>query len=156
MIEEGYKCAFTPTSKGFHEHAVDKRTCGNVFGIEGLETRMDCADGTCYATLGIDIDESSDTDQIKGVERKDDDNKINNAPDEGVIENSSGNLRASRVLVTAIDTIEASNEMKTERARRFELARCFPLDVTMKCSCSTNGIKNNPITRRCMDACKEI
>ena len=45
--------------------------------------------------MGTYIDESGDADQITAVDRKDDDNKINNAPDEGVIENGSENVRAA-------------------------------------------------------------
>ena len=89
MIEEGFKCALNTTSKGLNENEGDKSTYGNVFGSEGLENIMNGVDKTYCTTFGIDIDESCDADQITGVERKDDDKKINGDPDEGFIENSS-------------------------------------------------------------------
>ena len=70
MTEEGIKCAFTPTSKGLNKHTVDKSTCGNIFGGERLETNANGVDGTCYATLGIDIDQNGETYMITGVEKK--------------------------------------------------------------------------------------
>ena len=72
MTEENFKCTFTPTNKGLHAHVVDKSVCGNVFYIEGLENSVNGVDGTCYSTLGTNVDKSGDADLVTGVwkERK--------------------------------------------------------------------------------------
>ena len=38
--------------------------------------------------------------------------------------------------------------MKADRTRRFQHVSGFPSDATITCSISTNGVRNNPITRR--------
>ena len=54
-----------------------------------------------------------------------------------------------------IDTIKYSrsrftkrDQLKADRVRRFKHVAGFPSDETLIYSCSTNGIKNNPMTTR--------
>ena len=67
MMEDGFKCAFTSTSKGLHVCEMYKIAWVNVFGSEGFEKNVNSVDGTYYATLGIDVDESGEADVITGV-----------------------------------------------------------------------------------------
>ena len=78
-----------------------------------------------------------------------------------MFDNGSETTRSAGVFGTAIDAIEASrnmfakrNQKKADRAHRFQHVGGFLSDDAITHYCSTNGIKNNPIERRDMKACK--
>ena len=66
-------------------------------------------------------------------------------------------------LADAIDTVAKSrtrfskrDQIRTDRVRRLQHVTGFPSDETTLYSVSTNGIKNNPISRRDVQTCYDV
>ena len=105
------------------------------------------------------VDSGIGCNQIIGVEK----NKSNNG-EFSVTEYSNDDDKViAGVEEMLIDAVSASHKRftkrdqpKADRVRCFQRVACFLSDATIAHSCTTNGIKNNPITKHDVEIAKEM
>ena len=183
---DGFNCSFTPNSQGLHVYQVPKGRGTNVFGtkkkdnvtifggtchaiIENSVSRSNTDDE-------LDVTRSSDssTGVVAGAEDEITGGRNNTQKSTGVItaQGQSVANKEGRKTVTwddrindreAIETVTGSrarftkrDQLKADIVRRFQHVAAFPSDRTLMYSVVTNGIKNNPITKRDVELCTEM
>jgi hypothetical protein len=124
ITSEGTKCSFIPNKDGLH--VMD---CTEYFGIG--------KSGYIFGKKIVDNNVGGGKDMCRSIH--------------GTIENA----KAFVSIDDAIDTITKSknnfskrDQSKASRVRRFQHVAAHPSDETLIYSSMTNGIKNNPITKR--------
>jgi hypothetical protein len=124
ITSEGVVCSFVPNKDGLH--IMD---CTKYFGIG--------KSGYIFGKKLIDNNVDGGKDMCRSVH--------------GTIENAEAFVS----MDDAIDTITKSknnfskrDQLKASRVRRFQHVAAHPSDETLIYSAMTNGIKNNPITKR--------
>ncbi|OEU10337.1 hypothetical protein FRACYDRAFT_247347 [Fragilariopsis cylindrus CCMP1102] len=127
VTAEGVECTFSPNKEGLH--VLD---CTKYFGIG--------KDGYVFGKRIIDNNVSNGNDMFKSIH--------------GTVENAAAFVSIDNVD-DAIDTITKSknnfskrDQSKATRVRRFQHVAAHPSDDTLIYSAMTNGIKNNPITKK--------
>ena len=127
VTAEGVECTFSPNTEGLH--VLD---CTKYFGIG--------KDGYVFGKHITDNNVSSGNNMFNSIH--------------GTIENADAFVSIDDVD-DAIDTITKSknnfskrDQSKAMRVRRFQHVAAHPSDDTLIYSAMTNGIKNNPITKK--------
>jgi hypothetical protein len=124
ITSEGVECTFIPNKDGLH--VMD---CSKYFGIG--------KSGYIFGKKIINNDFDGGKDMCRSIH--------------GTIENA----KAFVSIDDAIDTVTKSknnfskqDQLKASKVRRFQHVAAHPSDQTLIYSAMTNGIKNNPITKR--------
>jgi hypothetical protein len=124
VTSEGIVCTFTPNKDGLH--VMD---CSGHFGIG--------KSGYVFGNTIIDNNVNGGKEMSRSIH--------------GTIENADAFVSVEE----AIDTVEKSknnfskrDQLRASRVRRFQHVAAHPSDETLIYSAMTNGIKNNPITKR--------
>ena len=139
--QEGFKCKFSPTAKGFHVCEIDRSRSKNDFGNRGLDESMHVVDGICHATLRINagVDDEpegrADDDNLAGVTDEGPDKEDHaDVNDQG----SNDDVEITGVQDNAIDSVRESikrfakrDRLKVKRLRRLQHAAGVPSDKTV-------------------------
>ena len=166
MIKEGFERKIRPIKKGLHVHHINKDgdiIFGNSDEIE------ESSDANYHATLGtcsVIAEVMNDDACLDERNKENEDSVIQDAKVAGVttrvrfidtpeVDMDEDQRNVEVVVEKAIDTVEHSksrftkrDQQRADRVRRLQHVARFPSDTTMVCSTVTNGIKNNPITKR--------
>ena len=146
---EGIKCKFTPTEKGPYVLKIDKKTNGCFFGREIPDNETNFGMAMCHTMISDTFDEGI------GVDGRHDDESITGVIEANTVEHPTIVHNVNNDEEVAIVTLEDSKKrfskrdrLKAELVRRFQHVAGVPSDATLIHLVTTNGIRNNPITKR--------
>ena len=160
----GIQCKFKPTPQGLHVFKINSRDGKNIFGKSSTDN-ITTFGGSCHALVENQNRPSPDVTGVLNTDELLEDNNDISSDSEVESADVTGVADSEKRVrfADAIDTEEKSrdrfskrDQIKADRVRRLQYVAGFPSDETLMYSILTNGIKNNPISRRDVMICKEM
>ena len=160
---EGYHCRFSPNHQGLHAFKIKDRSGNNIFGSKVTNNRT-IFGNSCHVLMeGQDNPESD----VTGVTQNDDDEGTDDSETTGVfvnkanegIESNEKKVRFQEAIGTVMggrSKFSKRDQIRADKVRRLQHVAGFPSDETLVYSVMTNGIRNNPISKRDIEICNEM
>ena len=164
ITPEGKSCTFSPTPQGLHVFKINEIRSGIIFGSKS-QNNVTIFGGACHALME---DEDEPNAEITGVSSVDGEDKEDSKLIDGNAKNGAESTEVIKSehkvrFYEAIETVMGSrskfskrDQIRADRVRRLQHVAGFPSDETFTYSVMTNGIKNNPISRRDIKICNEM
>ena len=154
----GFNCRFTPTKKGLYVCKIKYRSSKNVFGKDTLEN-VTILGGSCHYLVEDEDGPNTTIPRVSNVEDENG-NEVNVQSDPTEAAGVEANDKRKVMFTEAIETIRGSrdrfskrDQLRADRVRRLQHVSGFLSDQTIAYSLITNGIRNNPISKRDADVC---
>ena len=164
----GFNCRFTPTKQGLCVHKTKDRSSKNMFGKDTLDN-VTIFWVLCHALIEYEDGPDTNVSGVNNVEAESGANQDNagvidiNSQSEPIeVEGMDATNKRKVTCNEAIETIRGSrdtfsnrDQLRADRVRRLQYVSGFPSDQTITYLVLTNGVRNNPSSKRDVDMCDD-